>query len=48
MPNMQFSVMLLQGDLDNCQPFFYFDHRHNPVVALIPDAQWVWVEKSGH
>ena len=46
--NMRFPVQLLQGDLDDGQPPLYFDHPHNPAVALFPDARLEWVRGAGH
>ena len=45
---MTFPVQLLQGDLDDGQPPFYFDHPAQPATALFPDARLVWVQGAGH
>jgi pimeloyl-ACP methyl ester carboxylesterase len=45
---MEFPVMLLQGDLDDGQPPFYYDHPANPAVAVFPNAQLEWVRGAGH
>ena len=45
---MTFPVQLLQGDKDDGQPTYYFDHPASPAAALFPDARLVWVEGSGH
>ena len=45
---MTFPVLLLQGDLDEGQPPFYYDHPDSPAVALFPDARLVWIEGAGH
>lgn len=47
-PNMHFPVQLLQGNRDDGQPPFYYDHPTNPAAALFPDAKLVWVEGAGH
>lgn len=46
--NMRFPVQLLQGDKDDGQPPFYYDHPTEPATALFPDARLVWVEGAGH
>jgi pimeloyl-ACP methyl ester carboxylesterase len=45
---MDFPVLLLQGDLDDGQPPFYYDDPTNPAVAQFPDARLQWVEGAGH
>ena len=45
---MHFPVQLLQGDLDDGQPPFYYDHPANPATAVFPDARLVWVHGAGH
>lgn len=47
-PNMRFPVQLLQGDRDDGQPPFYFDHPQCPATALFPDARLVWIRGAGH
>ena len=47
-PKMTFPVQLLQGDQDDGQPTYYFDHPHNPAAALFRDARLVWVHGAGH
>lgn len=46
--NMHFPVLLLQGDLDDGQPPFYFNHPDNPAAAQFPDARLEWVSGAGH
>ena len=46
--NMSFPVQLLQGDLDDGQPPFYYDHPGTPAAAMFPNAKLVWVEGAGH
>ncbi len=46
--NMTFPVMLLQGDLDDGQPPFYYDHPQSPATALFSDARLVWIRGAGH
>lgn len=46
--NMRFPVMLLQGDLDEGQPRFYFNDSSNPATAQFPDARLEWIEGAGH
>jgi pimeloyl-ACP methyl ester carboxylesterase len=48
MRRMQFPVQLLQGDLDDGQPPFYYDHPESPAVAIFPNARLKWVRGSGH
>lgn len=45
---MSFPVLLLQGDLDEGQPPFYFDHPDDPATAQFPNARLVWVRGAGH
>ncbi|WP_326836396.1 alpha/beta hydrolase [Amycolatopsis rhabdoformis] len=47
-PNMRFPVLLLQGDRDDGQPTYYFDHPELPATACFPDAELQWVEGAGH
>ncbi|GEL23719.1 alpha/beta hydrolase [Pseudonocardia sulfidoxydans NBRC 16205] len=47
-PNMRFPVLLLQGDRDDGQPPYYFDHPTLPATACFPDAELQWVEGAGH
>ncbi len=46
--NMRFPVLLLQGDLDDGQPTYYFDDPVNPAIAQFPDARLEWVAGAGH
>lgn len=45
---MHFPVQLLQGDLDDGQPPFYYNHPANPAAALFPNARLEWVPGAGH
>ena len=45
---MDFPVLLLQGDLDDGQPPFYYDDPVNPAVAQFPNAKLRWVRCAGH
>jgi pimeloyl-ACP methyl ester carboxylesterase len=45
---MNFPVLLLQGDLDDGQPPFYFNDPTNPAVAQFPAARLQWVQGAGH
>lgn len=47
-PRMSFPVLLLQGDLDDGQPTYYYDHPELPASACFPDARLEWVEGAGH
>lgn len=47
-PHMNFPVLLLQGDLDDGQPPYYFDHPELPATACFPDARLAWIEGAGH
>jgi pimeloyl-ACP methyl ester carboxylesterase len=47
-PNMHFPVLLLQGDSDDGQPTYYFDHPSLPATGCFPDAELQWVEGAGH
>ncbi|MBI2726501.1 MAG: alpha/beta hydrolase [Polaromonas sp.] len=46
--NMRFPVLLLQGDMDDGQPTYYYDDPVNPAVAQFPDARLEWVTGAGH
>ncbi len=46
--NMTFPVLLLQGDMDDGQPPFYYDDPTNPAVAQFPNARLEWVSGAGH
>lgn len=46
--NMNFPVLLLQGDLDDGQPPYYFADISNPAVAQFPNARLAWVQGAGH
>lgn len=45
---MTFPVLILQGDLDDGQPPYYFDEPSNPATAQFPDARLQWVKGAGH
>lgn len=45
---MTFPVLLLQGNLDDGQPPYYYADPVNPAVAQFPDASLEWVEGAGH
>jgi pimeloyl-ACP methyl ester carboxylesterase len=45
---MNFPVLLLQGDLDEGQPPFYYNDPTNSAVAQFPDARLQWVQGAGH
>jgi pimeloyl-ACP methyl ester carboxylesterase len=45
---MKFPVQLVQGDKDDGQPPFYYNHADSPATALFPDARLVWIEGAGH
>jgi pimeloyl-ACP methyl ester carboxylesterase len=47
-PKMHFPVLLLQGDRDDGQPTYYFDHPSLPATLCFPDAELEWVEGAGH
>jgi pimeloyl-ACP methyl ester carboxylesterase len=47
-PNMHFPVLLLQGDRDDGQPTYYFDHPSLPATACFPRATLEWVPNAGH
>lgn len=47
-PHMNFPVLLLQGDRDDGQPTYYFDHPALPAVRCFPDARLEWVQGAGH
>ena len=48
MRRMNFPVQLLQGELDDGQPPFYYDHPADPAAAQFPNARLVWVRGAGH
>jgi pimeloyl-ACP methyl ester carboxylesterase len=45
---MSFPVQLLQGDLDEGQPPYYYDHPDSPAAAQFPNARLVWIHGAGH
>ena len=45
---MTFPVQLVQGDKDDGQPTFYYDHPDSPASSLFPDARLVWIHGAGH
>lgn len=45
---MSFPVLLLQGDLDDGQPPYYYGDPVNPAVAQFPNARLEWVSNAGH
>jgi pimeloyl-ACP methyl ester carboxylesterase len=45
---MMFPVQLLQGDLDDGQPPYYYDHPDNPATAQFPNATLAWIKGAGH
>jgi pimeloyl-ACP methyl ester carboxylesterase len=47
-PHMRFPVLLLQGDMDDGQPPYYYDHPELPATACFPDARLEWIEGAGH
>lgn len=47
-PRMNFPVLLLQGDQDDGQPTYYFNHPSLPATSCFPDAGLQWVEGAGH
>lgn len=47
-PRMTFPVLLLQGDRDDGQPTYYFDHPSLPATLCFPDAALEWVQGAGH
>jgi len=46
--NMRFPVLLLQAELDEGQPRYYFEDASNPAVKQFPDARLEWIESAGH
>jgi pimeloyl-ACP methyl ester carboxylesterase len=48
LPRMTFPVLLLQGDLDEGQPPYYYAHPELPAAACFPDATLEWVHGAGH
>jgi pimeloyl-ACP methyl ester carboxylesterase len=47
-PRMRFPVLLLQGNRDDGQPTYYYDHPQLPATLCFPDARLQWVEGAGH
>lgn len=48
LPKMMFPVLLLQGDRDDGQPTWYYDHPESPAVDCFPDARLIFIEGAGH
>jgi pimeloyl-ACP methyl ester carboxylesterase len=48
MPRMEFPVLLLNGDRDDGQPPYYYDHPELPATACFPDAELEWILGAGH
>ena len=48
LPRMSFPVLLLQGDRDDGQPRWYYDHPASPAAGCFPEARLEWVEGAGH
>ncbi|MCI2421438.1 alpha/beta hydrolase [Saccharopolyspora sp. K220] len=47
-PHMNFPVLLLQGNRDDGQPTYYFDHPKLPATLCFPSAELQWVDGAGH
>lgn len=48
LPRMSFPVLLLQGDRDDGQPPYYYDHPELPAIGCFPQAVLRWIEGAGH
>jgi pimeloyl-ACP methyl ester carboxylesterase len=48
LPRMAFPVLLLQGDLDEGQPPYYYAHPELPATACFPNATLEWINGAGH
>jgi pimeloyl-ACP methyl ester carboxylesterase len=45
---MNFPVVLLQAELDDGQPPYYYNDPVNPAVDMFPNARLAWVPGAGH